>query len=665
MITYLTENIFQLIGKEPALQLIISPATNANGISSSNGMSAAVLPAVDVTYTVDALLVFPEYRSVIQACSVSLATHVVLSSEHAVYRASHALSDSGPLSYHLTEAVNERVSVLHALLTVFKDGLAQDIEAAVEEKKVAFQKAEAAVTAALHAQDNAAAKKSGEKEISEDLSAETIVSAAVALHAAAAPPGMSTAAAVGAGVLINTALLSTSASASSLYIDETEDSSVIDYEKIYTDAVDEVKRAEAELHCAKAEASALPLCICRGAKCLLSILKHGSLPIETMSSVAVALCSAVGLPKVTASGVCAAVGAGLLLDGAILSSANLGDEVAEGWVGSSLIQKGASSLGDELRCLGPVPALCMLRGLLQGTPLEALTAPLTLVKGQKWNLMTDGIIETLCNVITTAVDPEFKYLALQSLNICLDRLTQQWGVEKGGKSGGKKEKKEGKAPMVLLVPTPASLTDAQQKLVLRVLWSCWDESQPRATRLAHSAFSQLLKMVELQSSEEKGKRGKDNVAAFWESVARDLLALGTDQKRRYAPLAALVPHMGGSALLRLRPNLIEETLSAMVANSSASSPGATMLRVLWSSLWEEALTAAKGDKVVAVEAWRAYWVPQVAEILWSNTDAARHIVCAYIVPVLVEIDPKVVEVLIESVATAPEEIAVSRQISLN
>lgn len=653
MHAYLITKLLQLINTKPGTKL----DTGENSTSESS------TPACDVTYTIDALLVFQEHIPVIEACAVPFAQHVVLSLERAVARACHASHDAGPLSYQLTEAVNDRIAVLYALLHTFNNGLARSIQTTVQEKKESLKKAEAAVAAALQAQDQATEallllkeEEEAEAKKNEDLIKENlVVSATVALHTAGAPPGVSPAAAVGAGVLMNTALLSTSASASSLY---KEDLEPIDYAAMYAKAVVEAEEAAAEVHSAEAQAKALPPCICRAAGCLLASLKHGGLPNETMASAALALCSAITLPDVSHSVVVAAVGGGLLLDSATLSSNNLGDDVASGWVGSGLVQKD-SSLAQELQGLGPSPALCMLRGLLQGSPLEALTASSTLAEGRKWNLMTDGVVGTLCHAISLAVDPEFKIFALQTLTICLDRLTQQWGSENGGKGAGKKEKKGGNGPLMLLVSNPALLTTSQQRFLLRVLWASWDDAQPRFTRLAQSGFAQLLKLVELQSHEEQGKGGKEAAAAFWESVARDLLALPADQKRRYAPLAAIVPHLGGSALLRLHPGIVEETLSAIVANVAVSTPAATMLRMLWSSLFDDALAKHKGDKGAAAEACRVYWAPQLAEKLCSRDDAARHMVCAYAVPVLVEIDPQTIEVLLASVAMAPEEVAVS------
>jgi hypothetical protein len=336
----------------------------------------------------------------------------------------------------------------------------------------------------------------------------------------------------------------------------------------------------------------------------------------------------------------------------------------------------------------------MLRAFLQSTPTADLVVamfPSRSIIGKNKNnherewcryyFLTDGVICTLCNAMDASVDMKFKTMALQTLLICVEHLIGQWGNQPSSGGGGgkkrRKEKKEKKDKNLRLnvenkLKTDSSgdsspklvLTSSQEQLLLRVLWESWDDTQVNAWRLAYQQFARLLTLIDLQKS-DKSIAVPELKEDFFVSVAKDLLALGPEQKRRYSPLAALVPHIGAEKLLSLHPKLVAETLEAMAYNAALTSPATLMLGVLWSKLREEtAALSNSGDDIAANQVWQGHWVPQITDALCSTDEAARKVACAYAVPAVAEIEPKALEILFREVAVqATEDVAVSSRLN--
>jgi hypothetical protein len=424
--------------------------------------------------------------------------------------------------------------------------------------------------------------------------------------------------------------------------------------------------------------------VCRAADCLFQIMQQGALPKECMASAAIALCTAFKLPKVESGVVAADIAAGLLM-GSGKNSSNF-SPAPSGWVDEYLVKNKNSSIRTELQKLKPLPALCMLRGYLQSTPTADLVAAVFSSKSEhveeKQNFLTDGVVCTLCTAIDASVDPKFQRIALKTLLVCVEHLIEQWkdqssggssgGAYGGGGDGGKKNKKSKKNQGATISestelstntssnvsPSPkVLLTSSQQQLLLRVLWQSWDDTT--GWREAYEQFGQLLTLVGLQEKSEGEKQD-----SFYVSVAKDLLALGPEQKRRYSPLAALVPHVGAVHLIRLHPNLVEEIIAAMAYNAALTSPASLMLTVLWSKLWEE---TSSGDEDIAAakEAWQQHWVLQITEALCSTDEATRKVAIAYALPAVAEIEPKALEILFCEVAVkATDDVVASAVVGL-
>ena len=425
--------------------------------------------------------------------------------------------------------------------------------------------------------------------------------------------------------------------------------------------------------------------------CCLEILQEEKIGKDTMATAAVALCSASALPNANFQALAAEMAQGLLLPPPSTSSfssrlapssasslfttttsSSREDTTPDSWVAASLLQRG-TCLADELQKLGAVAALSLLRALLQAAPLSALTTPCALHKTdenggveaseEKWCLLTDGLLCVLCSVVTAAVDHSVKWLALNTLVLCLDVLIQQLNadIERNSSNGSDSNSGEHKHENVVVV------TSVHQQMLLRMLWSAWDDSQAQTVRLAQTAFGSVLKLVDLQNQLERSENNKNKIddieaksaADFWASVALDLLNLGADQKRRYAPLTAIIPRMGAQNLLNLRPHLVEETLAAMSQNRTTTSAAASMLGVLWSTLQTElSVLRTETEEVEGVDVWRAAWAPQLSAVLCGDDEAGRKVVCEYAVHVIIEIDHDALAVLLESAMSAREDVAV-------
>jgi hypothetical protein len=578
--------------------------------------------SIDVTSSLESLLLFQEFRACTASCLVPLLSYVVDLLIESVDRALHAVGDCGAVGWPSIQAVSERVCVIYAML--------RDINSTVS--------------------------------VSMSTSTTTIESGAIVN-----------------GSIMHEELASTA--------DVEVDVEVI----LEKNEVDEKTDNQ------------LAAVVCRAADCLFEIMKKGSLPKECMASAAVALCTTLRLPNGDYTATASNIAAGLFMDSSETTSTSIFSSLPlsppQGWVATHLIENRNSSLPDELQKLDPIPALCMLRGFLQSTPTADLVAavlPSPFAGGNRegesssWHFLTDGVICNVCNAMDASFDRKFKSLALQTLLISVDHLIGQYKNQSGstssgsgGKNGGQKNKKDKKQKKeksgiadtdrittdtsnTATSPAVVPLTSFQQHLLLRVLWQSWDDTQVNAWRLAYQQFAQLLDLIGLQNSTKALQNKEED--DFFVSVAKDLLALGPDQKRRYSPLTALVAHLGAEKLLSLHSDdLIEETLAAMAYNVGLTSPATLMLTVLWKMLREETAAAAAAAAsngsdtgAAANEAWQAHWVPQITKALCSRDETTRKVVCAYAVPAVAEIEPKAFEILFREVAVkATEDVAVS------
>ncbi len=571
--------------------------------------------SIDVTSSLESLLFFSEFRSCTTPCFTPLLSYVVDLLEESVDRALHAVGECGAVGWQSIQAVNERVCVVYAML--------RDCSTS---------------TAGMITNKNSTITSCTEK-----VDRDTI---------------------------------------------EVNDNNDDDGTTTSITAHEEVVLEEKE-----ESEEQLAAVVCRASDCLFLVMKQGTLPKECMASSAVALCTAFTLPSVECSAIAADLVAGLLTDSSIFSPSPESPP-PQGWVGSYLATTKKSSLQAELQKLGPISALCLLRGFLQSTSTAdlvgavflppATTSPATATAASPWNFLTDGVVCTLCNAMDSSVAIKFKSTALQTLLICVDHLIAQWKPQanNGTRSGDKKNKKEkkrkkdktvGSDEVVSLSVDSSSgvpfsnnnkvlLTASQQQLMLRVLWQSWDDTQVNAWRVAYQQFGQLITLVGLQDSagiitKKQQSSINNNKGDFFVSVAKDLLALGPEQKRRYSPLAALVPHLGAGKLLSLHPNLVAEVLEAIAYNAALASPATLMLSVLWSKLHEETFIDSASDVAAAgtndganEKLWQGYWVPQVTEALCSTDEAARKAACDYAVPAVAAIDSKALEILFCEVA---------------
>jgi len=128
------------------------------------------------------------------------------------------------------------------------------------------------------------------------------------------------------------------------------------------------------------------------------------------------------------------------------------------------------------------------------------------------------------------------------------------------------------------------------------------------------------------------------------------------KKGRYIALTVLLPVVGASMVLDLRPNHIEESLEAIDIDFTISSAVGTMLAALWAQLYTSTATANP-------EEWHATWAPHLLPRLCGAEEHTRQRMCMHILPPLAAIDPQVIGVLLKEISNAPAEDAV-RLISL-
>ena len=394
-------------------------------------------------------------------------------------------------------------------------------------------------------------------------------------------------------------------------------------------------------------------------RCCLAMLRHHSsfLSTDCLSTAASVICKAASLPNTPPSFVVSTIINAIA--GGCSSGGDLSSSVP--WIEEYLLRhaKEKSTLHNEMIQLPARAMLCMLRGLLQGVSLDALTTTTTTTTTAATTTtcpLTDGMIPTLCDAIVLTIDtPTLCSIAATTLTNCLERIAQQY------------DRKDPSHP-------PCPLPPPLQNKIVETLWVCWDAQNTGVSKVAQQAFREVIRIVKLQNS--SGDNGSSNgikapAQEFWGKVAVDVLqGFRADDKRRYGPLTAIIPHMGAMALLSASPALVQDTIQAMGRSRSVCGVASIMLTALWSNIMavhkEEEEEDRKRDML------RPYWFPPTLQALLSgcttittsdvnvipeeetieeeDQQTLRYVTSTYVVPAVVAVDPTAIDTLLSALS---------------
>jgi hypothetical protein len=221
----------------------------------------------------------------------------------------------------------------------------------------------------------------------------------------------------------------------------------------------------------------------------------------------------------------------------------------------------------------------------------------------------------------------------------------------------------------------------------------------------HECFDALLEVIQLQGPPLQPPKGGSSSTigplspaqsvttlrtdsaqeeAFFKSTALRLLDLPYIRKGRYLPLASLVRCRGAGWLQAMRPDLIRQMLLAMQVGGwriflfqrkscsevmswscsyqedNVASSASNLLRVVLQSLrTESSSTAPLGTQQRESDAdgdrWRASWLPELVQTLYSGSEKLRGYVAAHALPVVLVLDPGSAEAMLRKISADAAE----------
>lgn len=279
---------------------------------------------------------------------------------------------------------------------------------------------------------------------------------------------------------------------------------------------------------------------------LLSLMQHKEVLKETLCSAAAVICLCWSLPHgrwhIVSNYFTETLAPSSFKP--VLSSKDTRESIIKvDLFGEEIMKK--NEIISALRQLPDISLLCMLRGLLQTIPIQSLiTSSIQISDGRQWSLLLDGIMSKLCNLTTGVHESQLRYQALQTLVICLDRLSHQFCESNerkesepcysSNRSIGDKQHEsienlvtQSRKKMGQLEEEFLFLSPSMQQKILEVLWSNWVDPSPKMVKLSQICFSNLLKVVEAQAEIVQGTGGHVS-QDFLETIAKDLLMQGRD-----------------------------------------------------------------------------------------------------------------------------------------
>ncbi|GAQ83740.1 hypothetical protein KFL_001600100 [Klebsormidium nitens] len=213
--------------------------------------------------------------------------------------------------------------------------------------------------------------------------------------------------------------------------------------------------------------------------------------------------------------------------------------------------------------------------------------------------------------------------------------TERSGGETIWEREGSRNDASGRASMLL--------TKEALDRVLQIVWNNWEDPLTQTVKQAQAVFDLLIEIHALYGGD----------TSFLENLARDLLAISPHRKGRYMPLAAIASRMGSTWLLERSPRIVRGVLEAMV-NDSICCQAQSFLKAFLERLRSECWTA-EGGAVAGDVAWRQHWAPDLLAVLLRSDQRLRAHLAAYVLPLVLSIDPDSLQPLLRSILSVSRE----------
>ncbi|KAH7422985.1 hypothetical protein KP509_12G034300 [Ceratopteris richardii] len=316
-----------------------------------------------------------------------------------------------------------------------------------------------------------------------------------------------------------------------------------------------------------------------------------------------------------------------------------------------------TNLDVEVGKLTDFGRLCVFRGLLTAAPRPALNLNLLfLVKDESpdvkqeytfstWNILFNGTLIALCELCESSVDGHFKFHSITSLQICLQQI--KTSISMGLTFSAYKELEACKNDVHVLPHHPLSYATIQR--ILKIVWNNWEDPLSQTVKQIQLAFDLLIDIqclllngsagslaIDNEAPDDKATSTGDKIKDFLQSIVKELLSSGGHRKGRYVPLASLSIRLGALNLLDINPDLLSESVNAMIDDDVCCSVG-TFLKAFLERLREDCCSL-EGSFTRGIFAFRRLSLPPIIVGMVSGNSRLRVNINTYALPIALQID---------------------------
>ncbi|KAI5076112.1 hypothetical protein GOP47_0008177 [Adiantum capillus-veneris] len=331
---------------------------------------------------------------------------------------------------------------------------------------------------------------------------------------------------------------------------------------------------------------------------------------------------------------------------------------------AAISQIRGTTLAAEVAKFTEFGRLCVFRGLLTAISRPALNLKFLYAvndnvstmeavnmkqegKFSTWSVLYNGTLPALSGLCESFVDSHFKFHAVTALQICLQQIKTSISL---GVTLSAYEVLESMACDYGIHVLPYSpLSNATVQRILQIVWNNWEDPLNQTVKQIQVVFDLLIDIRCLllngpagslsdsgEAEEVKHANNSSIVKDFLNSILRELLTAGGHRKGRYVPLASLSVRLGALNLLNLSPNLLFESINAMVDDDVCCSVG-TFLKTFLERLREDCWSS-EGGVMEGMAAFRRHSLPPIIAGMVSGNSKLRVNINIYALPIVLQID---------------------------
>lgn len=334
---------------------------------------------------------------------------------------------------------------------------------------------------------------------------------------------------------------------------------------------------------------------------------------------------------------------------------------AETRIEVAISQMRGTTLADEVGRFTEFGRLCVLRGLLTAIPRPSLNTNLLFLGKNKeyimesvheiqqdkllaWTILFDGILPALCELCESSVDSHFKFHSVTALQICLQQIKASINLKITASALEELQCTAHQHGFYALPYCP--ITNAAVQRILQIVWNNWEDPLNQTVKQIQVVFDLLVdvqclcldgKVTGLSDVEEKakGQNKEERIREFLHGILTELLSAGGHRKGRYVPLASLSSRLGALTLLNMSPNLLFESVNAMVDDDLCCSASA-FLKAFFERLREDCWSSE--GVMEGNIAFRRLCLPPIIAGIVSGNCRLRVNINTYALPVALQID---------------------------